>query len=233
MIKKVLLLIMLIVFGVSVFSSSIYANDLSVENIVNPESTMEQDSERVGDPYVTKELSYWYSDSTKLGYRSESSTVYIYVESEVSDSNLTKTKLQSYISTAFNKWTCTGLNFAYTSSQSSADIVVKAVSLMDADDIYGLDPTKSGATLHTSETLSYYGSYGSSQKYIYSINTTNLYLIQCPSFSDSDFRLVMVHEMGHALGYYGHYSTGAVMKSSPTTTTPSTNEVRHLSQSYS
>lgn len=46
---------------------------------------------------------------------------------------------------------------------------------------------------------------------------------------------VLVHEMGHALGYYGHYDNGRVMTTyyeDITSLTPSTDEKNHLGQMY-
>ncbi len=43
----------------------------------------------------------------------------------------------------------------------------------------------------------------------------------------------MVHEMGHALGYFGHYDQGAVMTTSyhdMTSLTPNSDEKNHLRQ---
>jgi|GEM_PF-5267688 hypothetical protein len=58
-----------------------------------------------------------------------------------------------------------------------------------------------------------------------------IYNSKSGSYSVAKWKIIMTHEMGHAFGYWGHYSSGAVMKASGVTTTyPNTNEIRHLKQ---
>lgn len=180
------------------------------------------------EPQVSVDLPYWYSNDNRIGYCTESSTVYIYVNPRVSGSLITSTKLKSYVSTAFSRWVCSGKNYAFTNSEADADIVFTTVALYEANSYY-LGDGQAAVTNITSSSVAYLALYGNTTKTVRCINKAYIYLLADDEYTEETYRMITVHEFGHALGYYGHYSSGSVMSSSPSSTYPNTNEIAHLS----
>lgn len=184
------------------------------------------------------ELSYWYSDSNLIACW-DISTLDTYIGSNVTtNANLSLSNIKSYVSTGFNNWNgTTHLSKKDVSSQSSAKLVIGAITEAQADSL-SLPPNLTGITT-TPITSIYTGYYNGSSKQIGKIGgTVQVFLINrsaFSSFTSSKWQQIAVHEIGHAMGYDGHYNSGNVMPADANnlkSATSSSNEKNHLSQVY-
>lgn len=183
------------------------------------------------------DLSYWYTDSSDIYYW-DTSTIKTFTGTNVTNSLLSTTKINEYVSLGFSSWnSATGLSRNIVASQSQANLAIGGISSSDASSI-GIPANVAGVTLY-SGTFAINGYYNNSTKYIYKISSpTNLYLVNSSatsSFTETTWKKVVVHEMGHAFGYTGHYNSGNIMQEyieNVTSTTPSTNEKNHIGQVY-
>lgn len=183
------------------------------------------------------DLMYWYCGTDDIGAWGPSN-IDVYVGTNSQWSALSTSNIRSYISTALQSWNVTGMSFSYVSNQSSADLVIGGITRDQATDI-GISPSALGITISqmTLTELELY--FGNQQKNYYQINSCTIFLIESQNngtnFSTTEFRKVAVHEIGHGLGYLGHYEAGNVMPSifsNIVSTTPSQNEKNHLGQVY-
>ncbi|WP_455717228.1 hypothetical protein [Anaerosporobacter sp.] len=183
------------------------------------------------------ELSYWYSDSNSIAFW-DISTLNTYVGSNVTtNANLSVSNIKNYVTTGFDNWNSSTNLSKKNSSQSSADLVIGGITEAEANSLY-LAPNLTGLT--TTPIVSVYtGYYNGSTKQICKISgTVKTFLINrsaFSSFSSSKWKQIAVHEIGHAMGYDGHYNSGNVMPADAkdlSSASPSSNEKKHLSQVY-
>ena len=180
------------------------------------------------------DINYWYSDSDAAGTWA-TSTIPVFVSSNLSTPSLSESNIESYVSTAFNSWSCTGISHYISSSGLYSKICILASSRSEATINHGLPSDAIGATSYSRDLVgSLY--YRSSEKSHYIINSANIILVECAANSStSGAKKTTVHEIGHALGCFGHYENGNIMTTlyeNMSSLTPSTNEQNHLGQLY-
>lgn len=184
-------------------------------------------------PIVGYDIDYWYSNGGEIGMWSDKS-IDVYVGTNSESSSLSIANLKSYLSTAQTSWSCTGISINYVNQQSSADLAFGAITRNQATSI-GVPTNVVGATYPSGTKLATLY-YHSSEKALYGIESATVYLIESdPTATTTGARKISVHEMGHALGYFGHYNSGTVMTTwygDITSLTPSTAEKNHLKQVY-
>ena len=151
-------------------------------------------------------------------------------------------------------WSKLGITHTFTTSSSDCDIHIKGVSRIEAIYIDSTTTNACGLTraINSDETVANYiglgytpskgwvNIYESSKRKIYLIWDTqdDGYNDKTSHFSDSKWKVVTAHELGHALGYEGHNSIETLMfknmkNSYPNGyTTPTTAEINHLKQIY-
>lgn len=147
-------------------------------------------------------FAYWYSDADGVGYI-PGSTTYVYVKSN--GSGLGSSNLNTYVTAAKNAWTSEG-SFA-TGSSSNYDIIVQDIARANAN----LDGVTANTEAITYSTCTVVGrgtvSGTSLTKKAYSIISSETYLIYggiTNNYSSNKWKAIAAHEMGHALGYFGH-----------------------------
>lgn len=181
---------------------------------------------------VVYDISYWYSDASEIGYWANKN-INVYVTSQSTYSSLTTTQIRSYLATAKNSWYCTKARFNYVSQESNANITVSGITRAAANNL-GFAPNTAGIALITHSGKIGTLMYGASEKGLDRIRSAKVYLIQSQATStNAGAKAVAVHEIGHALGYFGHYNSGNIMTTyyeNITSVVPSTNERNHLAQ---
>lgn len=178
------------------------------------------------------DISYWYSDNDEIGAW-PGTRISVYVGTSASYPSLSVANLKSYLSTAGASWMVVGKSTYYVSSYYSAQLVVTGITRAEADQLK-IPPNAAGATFPDCPTKTATLYYGASEKSMYRIDGASVFLVESPPTQTvAGAKKVMVHEMGHALGYFGHYDQGAVMTTSyndMTSLTPNSNEKNHLKQ---
>lgn len=183
---------------------------------------------------IEYDMSYWNSDVDNIG-KWINKSIPVYVGTNSNYSSLSATNLKSYLSTALSSWSCAGLSVSYVSQQSSAKLSYGGITRAQATS-QGISSEVVGVTFLNATTQLAKLYYGAAQKRLYRIDSASIYLIESlETGTTTAARKVAVHEFGHAFGYFGHYSSGAVMTAryaNMTSTTPNTAEKNHLKQVY-
>lgn len=193
---------------------------------------------------VGVDLKYWYCDeNVGLVWPVKAIPTYIRYNPNVPLANLSLSRLHSYVDTAYSRW-ASALNgkawkpgpnppSGYVPMAANPFMWVEPKTVSDL----GVPNSYDGVTILPAGSRQFlmYGFYGTKTITIYKIvgplYVHPLYNSRSGNYSQDKWKIVMTHEMGHAFGYWGHYSSGAVMKASaPTTSYPNTNEIRHLKQ---
>lgn len=193
------------------------------------------------------DLQYWYCDSNiGLVWPISDIPTYLLSNSYVPLPNLSVSNLNTYVDTAYNRWAA-ALNGKTWSigpspgpgpgpvpmpmaSSPCMQIQPKTVTELQVPDSYD------GLTVlpYSSVNFLIHGYYGRQTIDIYQVigpvYIHPIYNSRSGRYSINKWKIIMTHEMGHAFGYWGHYSSGAVMKQGATTTYPNLNEIKHLRQ---
>lgn len=173
-------------------------------------------------------LSYWDTDSSQIARWGSTPTVYNYAV----DGSLQGT-LPTYVSYAISQWSNAGISCSSTSN-SSANIKIYGGTY---DNLKSMAPDLT--TNDTGLTLSYsnyegdwiaLGIYRSGKK----LTSASTYIVYESGKSGVGYKNTVTHELGHALGWYGH-SSGSSDIMYPYATNYiilSTVDKRHLKQVY-
>ena len=184
------------------------------------------------DANIGYDISYWYSDNDEIGAW-PGTRISVYVGTNASYSSLSVANLKSYLSTAGASWMGVGKSTYYVSSQYSAQLSILGITRAYADQLK-IPSNVAGATFSNYPTKTATLYYGASEKSLYRIDGGTVYLIESPPTQTvAGAKKIMVHEMGHAFGYFGHYDQGAVMTTyyeDMTSLTPNSDEKNHLKQ---
>lgn len=190
------------------------------------------------------DLQYWYSDEN-IGHIWTVSEIptYILYNPNVPLLNLSLSNLHTYVNTAYSRWSpaLKGKTWRPGPSPPPGPAPMALFSCMQVEPKtryeLGVPDSFDGITIvpNSSDQFITHGYYGTRVIDIYKIvgpiYVHPIYNSKSGSYSVAKWKIIMTHEMGHAFGYWGHYSSGAVMKASGVTTTyPNTNEIRHLKQ---
>lgn len=123
----------------------------------------------------------------------------------------------------------------YVNSQASAVLAVGGMTRAQATSI-GITPNTLGYTTLSANTQLATLYYKGAQKQLRKITSSTVHLIESSDTSTTaGVKKVVVHESGHAFGYFGHYDRGAVMTTlyeDISSLTPSVAEKNHLKQIY-
>ena len=179
------------------------------------------------------DITYWYTDASSAGAWT-SSVLPTFIYSNATSSSLSASNVETYLSSAFNAWDFTDVSHYVVDYQSSAKLIVHACTRSDATS-FGLPANVIGATSYTKDFASTLF-YSTSTYSYYAIRSSQIIIVDCDATSTSTgVKKVLAHELGHALGYFGHYANGNIMKEyyeNVTSISPSANEEKHLGQFY-
>ncbi|MBR3460643.1 MAG: hypothetical protein IKH21_07670 [Clostridia bacterium] len=146
------------------------------------------------------QLDCWYSDSNSIG--DWSSTVKIY--RGTTGAGFGNSNIINYCNAAMNAWKSES-TFSITSSNNFG-IVFSDATRAEAN-ANGLPQNLLGITFITKQTRIGIATYAGTTKNLYEVKQAAIYLIYEPGISAKKWKSVSAHEMGHALGYYGHNTT--------------------------
>ena len=192
------------------------------------------------------EFAYWYSDSSQISYFNLSSINTI--KYKFTGFDMSQTNFDTCTNNAINSWfSAVGLSNTYVTDQSKAQIEVFGFSRADANG-YGVPSNAGGVTAFDSTRLGT-ATFAGSTKYVNKIiPTVDVYFAwdtgskyNTGNFTLTQWKQVFAHELGHAIGYEGHYNnttgsslmyatTGALFNQ--TITTPSTLDKNHMHNPY-
>lgn len=140
----------------------------------------------------------------------------------------------TYVPHARGQWSSAGVDT--TSVSSGADIKIYGGTLSQLQSIYPSFPsTSAGRTVSTrSATGDYYLYQYLYTKYLYEYTSAKIYIKYLSLRTTSQNKMIVTHELSHALGWSGHStSTSDIMtKAVTSTTTLQNDEKNHLSQVY-
>lgn len=183
-------------------------------------------------------LTYWYADAdmdiaTMVMYQTKS----YYSYSNLSNNSETNTRLISEIANAASGWKSKlGISLSANSSNASSSngfVIYCGTSSALANAGISLSSNLSGYTNITDK-------YAIVDSLTYSSGTATIckFTATIPVYVKTDVGTTantIAHEMGHALGWYGHnltYSSMLMNKYSSTVTSPTTRDGNHLKQIY-
>ncbi len=143
-------------------------------------------------------VSSWYSDASSIGYWSSKPYVFFTVLS--SDSTVA-----SNVTNAVNSWNNAGIPCAVTTSTSAGNIKYYGgtVAQVNAIGYFSVTDDYLGYTTVTSSTSAGTVRYGLQDISVRRYAT----VYACTLTGSPDQQFTTLHEMGHALGWEGHYTT--------------------------
>lgn len=135
----------------------------------------------------------WYSDQTTVGFWSSDPHVFL--------TNLNSSmEISSYLNSAVNKWKNAGISSSITTTPSSAQIKFYSGTKAELNAIGFTYTSKNvGDTVWSSSTTA------SNEGSIYTVKRLSSVMASACKASNYPAHVVL-HEYGHALGWYGHSS---------------------------
>ena len=138
---------------------------------------------------------------------------------------------------AISQWNSAGISTIDNGSSTSSDIVCKGgtrsellnnVDWLSYSDLDG----RTGITFWY-DSFEVYLDYNSTQKYLYQLSSSYIFIVDQGSTVNQQ-KNTFIHELGHALGWYGHSALNSdIMYSQITSITTLTNrDKNHLVQVY-
>ncbi|MBO4860889.1 MAG: Ig-like domain-containing protein [Clostridia bacterium] len=239
-------------FKIKAKSSEPYTDDdlvmaVGSPNIFGPEGTdVEQRLFYIDDDYKDEwlfiryigTLNYWNSDSNIIAYWPTSPLIYTECDS-TKTSSVFCSSFNAGVATATAVWgNALGLDSS-TTSLSLADIEIYGLSAAEYEDKTGEPWPVSGVGLTVPDSNPYgIACFGNTIKWIGKYTHAKVYILFIPTASQDEIISTTTHEMGHALGYYGHSPTSTELMFFESNSTNSTiytltvNEINHLAQIY-
>ncbi len=239
-------------FKIKAKSSEPYTDDdlvmaVGSPNIFGPEGTdVEQRLFYIDDDYKDEwlfiryigTLNYWNSDSNTIAYWPTSPLIYTECDS-TKTSSVFCSSFNAGVATATAVWgNALGLDSS-TTSLSLADIEIYGLSAAEYEDKTGKPWPVSSVGLTVPDSNPYgVACFGNTIKWIGKYTHAKVYILFIPTASQDEIISTTTHEMGHALGYYGHSPTSTELMFFASNSTNSTiytltvNEINHLAQIY-
>jgi len=174
-------------------------------------------------------LSYWYSNETKIGYLSNRNVWAKNMSGGFSDADFLK-----YYNYARNEWSSNAGISTYGSNEASTSTINWYAGKVA--DLTELEPSLANKAAVTANTEVYVGahSYNGTAKNNYRISKAKIYTPTYWYNFDTDNKEMFAHEMGHAIGWLGHSAVSSdLMHGSyggPAAVT--TRDVNHIKQNY-
>lgn len=190
-------------------------------------------------------ITVWNSDSTQLSHFPNGATTMMQYRSYSSNTRFDQANTNSYMSNAAIRWRNAGISVTHG---TSGVITYRLGSTSALWDKYQVDMTNrfgltryNEASYSTQETVQFNGSkqllrYNSGPVRIYVRNDKN-------NRGFIDYDRTFTHELGHALGFHGHNTTGGTGANAPVmqngglwtgtlNATPLISDTRHILQGY-
>lgn len=201
-------------------------------------------------------LSYWNINSDASSYfTNKHLKIYVEKSNNISSLIMTKTNIKLWVANALKAWEDIGVTYDFTTSSSDCDIYIKGAT---RNEVYGSSEEIAHLTADAVTKGFDNGSIGDyvgrayspdGWKKIYTTEKKVIYLIWdtedddsygsiTENYSTKIWKLITMHEIGHALGFEGHTKEYTVMTPYWTDAydrnnfSPSQDEINHLKQFY-
>jgi hypothetical protein len=182
--------------------------------------------------YSVLPIAYWYSNSSDIGFWASTPTI-----SRIKLNTNSTFYFEDGYSRARSQWSGAGISTTSIGSSTSAQIVcrggtvneiVNAGTGITASTLNGLN----GIT-YISSTFQDYLSYNGSQKVLRKLSSADVYIVDNGNTLNEQ-KNTFIHEVGHALGWFGHSTVSSdVMYTYGTCIiTLTTRDKDHLTQVY-
>ncbi len=170
-------------------------------------------------------LKHWNYDSSEISHIA-SNNIKVYVSKD-SDFKMSLSTLEAYVDYAMDAWDDLGYTYTLVDSASECNIHVKGISRETATEIAEGSTKAQGMTLMLSNTKTQKTGEGKAYsidgwKDVYSTTKRYVYIIwdssgnnsaKTSNFNSTEWKTVVAHEIGHALGHEGHTEKLSVMMS--------------------
>lgn len=178
------------------------------------------------------DIGYW---DTNVNYIGRWNSTPMTIQFNWGNNGFSDSEFLSYVNHARNQWRNAGITIGSTTTESNASLKIYG-GTYDALwwEAPGLTTDHYGLAIILQQNYEGYWAYIGNRYNSNNITRADAFVVHRNNRSANQYRSTATHELGHALGWYGHTRTsGNVMSSAPSSRTHLTSiDRRHIRQIY-